>query len=58
MTDKTTKVLLALIAIGLFANVASTAIHPAFAQVDSYLSTIASRLGSIQNGNCNNSKIC
>ena len=60
MIDRTTKVLLALIALGLWANAAVSTIRPAFAQSDysSELYSIMSDLGRIHRGSCSNDKIC
>lgn len=54
MTDKTTKVLLALIAAGLWANVAAA---PARAQADPWAS-IARDISEIADGRCNNTYLC
>jgi hypothetical protein len=61
MTDRTTKFLLAAIALGLFANVATSLIRPAAAQqVENYLANIAFDMHALVNGggNCRNEKIC
>jgi hypothetical protein len=55
--DRTTKVLLGLIAAGLWANVVAAQLRPAFAQ-DVDLSTIEDDLHRIARGTCLNSKIC
>lgn len=59
MSDRTTKILLALIALGLWANVLGPVLKPlpAFAS-DSLLRSIDSTLEDIARGNCSNSKIC
>jgi hypothetical protein len=64
MIDRTTKILLGLIAFGLLVNSAVSSvslIRPAIAQEFAYsnvLASIAGELGRIQLGNCNNRKIC
>jgi hypothetical protein len=62
MADRTTKLLLALIALGLWANVFTqhpkTAVAQDLSLVEKYLSSIDSRLFNIENGNCRNSKLC
>lgn len=55
------KVLLALIAAGLWANLAITIIGPKIAYAQDYsreLASIVDDLGGIQRGTCTNSKIC
>lgn len=57
----TNKLLLALIALGLWANVASNLVRPAHAQVvESYLSDIAREFRTLVGGTagCRNKKIC
>jgi ABC-type methionine transport system permease subunit len=59
--DRTTKVILGLIAAGLWANIAApfVAIAPAYAQMaESYLSNIDSNIGRIARGSCANGKLC
>jgi hypothetical protein len=72
MTDKTTKVLLALIALGLWANVMKPLFRPVLvtaqdstssvlSSINSHLSTIehdVHSLADIEDGTCRNSKIC
>jgi len=58
-TDKTTKLLLALIAAGLWLNAASSLIRPTSAGAQSYeLQKIQRDLDSIGRGTCLNNKIC
>jgi hypothetical protein len=62
--DRTTKLLLAAIALGLWANAASTVVKPSFAQsrlgntIDYSVETIARELVSISTGTCGNRKLC
>jgi hypothetical protein len=62
--DRTTKLLLAAIALGLWANAASTVVKPSFAQaprfatVDYSVETIAREILSISTGTCGNRKLC
>jgi hypothetical protein len=57
--DKTTKVLLAIAAAGLWANVAVGVLKPAGAIAQNYeVGAIASDLSKIQRGTCVNKKIC
>jgi hypothetical protein len=57
--DRTTKILLATIAIGLWANLGFSVFRPVAAVAQSYeLSGIASNLSSIAGGVCVNRKIC
>jgi hypothetical protein len=66
MSDRTTKLLLATIALGLWANLAVFLFRPvvALAQRDdatmilSHVSTIEDELEQIQTGSCSNTKIC
>jgi hypothetical protein len=65
MTDRTTKLLLLAIAIGLWLNAAASFLRPvtvrAAADLDDIgrqLSSMASDLGRIQRGACTNDKIC
>lgn len=69
MTDRTTKILLAIIALGLWANAMSLFIRPnrviaqdnVFSSIDSHLSRIdhdVHNLADIEDGTCRNSKIC
>ena len=55
-TDRTTKVLLALIALGLFFNAIVPFVQPAVVQAQSGTSEI--RLRQISTGYCMNDKIC
>jgi hypothetical protein len=57
MTDRTTKTLLAIIAIGLWANLAWPIFQPRIAAAQN-ISTIEHDLHNIYNGTCTNSKIC
>jgi hypothetical protein len=58
--DKSSKILLGLIAAGLWANatVAVLKITPARADAESYLSSINTYIALIANGRCSNSKLC
>jgi hypothetical protein len=59
--DRTTKILLAAIAIGLWANIAAFFLQPLKANAqgaESILRSIDSHLSSIYNGICINRKIC
>ena len=60
MTDRTTKILLTIIALGLWVNVMMPLVHPAFADIDysSTLKTMEHDLQNIYNGTCNNGKLC
>jgi len=60
MIDRSTKTLLAAIAVGLWANAALMAIRPATAQSDivGRLQEINDYVYGIYNGRCRNSKIC
>jgi type III secretory pathway component EscS len=65
MIDRTSKILLSLIALGLWANLALYLVHPlpAIAQAqtqtqDRTLQIIARDLAAIAGGNCSNQKIC
>jgi hypothetical protein len=59
MTDRITKVLLGLIASGLWANFAASQIRPARAQdLDLVLGNIESYVEKIATGTCTNFKIC
>lgn len=57
MTDKPTKIILAILAAGIWLNAATALIRPAMAQ-DAYWSQIASALSSIASGDCSNKKLC
>jgi hypothetical protein len=59
-TDKTTKLLLLFIALGLWANMIAPLFFPrvASAQSDSTLRSIDSHLDAIYSGTCTNGKIC
>jgi len=56
--DKATKFILAMIAIGLWANVAVTSLKPARATPFSDLTNIEEHLSAIYNGHCPNRKLC
>lgn len=57
--DKTTKLLLAVAAAGLWANVAVSVFKPVGAVAQNYeIGVIASDLSKIQRGSCVNTKIC
>ena len=60
--DKQTKVLMAIIAAGLWANVMVTVLRPVPAAAQGFemtlLENIVSNLGSIAHGSCTNGKIC
>jgi hypothetical protein len=60
MLDRTSKILLAAIAIGLWANIGLPLLRssPAEAQDAGVLRKIASDVGAISGGVCVNSKIC
>ena len=59
MADRTTKILLGLIALGLWANLAIPQIRPAHArETDSLLRMIDLNIGSIAFGTCVNRKLC
>lgn len=63
MIDRTTKILLGIIALGLWANAIVPLYQPvtAIAQgtgLERVVQTIASDLDSIERGRCRNSKIC
>jgi hypothetical protein len=59
MSDRTTKILLAAIAVGLWANLAYGLLRPISAAAQSQeLSSIAFNLSAIYNGTCVNRKIC
>jgi hypothetical protein len=64
MKDKTTKVLLAVIAFGLWINVALSLLRPASVSaqdattIERLLKGIESDLSRIQRGTCSNNKIC
>ena len=62
MTDRTTKFLMAAIAVALFANVATTWIRPAAAQAntENYLASTANDMQTLIHGGrgCRNTKIC
>ena len=69
MTDRTTKILLAAIALGLWANLFVPIVRPitAFAQyetdyilksIDARLASIDTNIDRLQRGNCNNGKLC
>jgi hypothetical protein len=60
LTDRTTKVLLAAIAVALWLNALNPWIRPlaAWAQQDGLLARISGDLNRIENGNCNNRRIC
>jgi hypothetical protein len=59
--DRTTKILLAAIALGLWANAGVSVLRPAVAQVHNVaddVHTIMAALGDIYTGRCTNKKIC
>lgn len=58
MLDRSTKILLAAIAAGLWLNAATTLIRPAAAQDTSALRSIARDITSITTGICANQKLC
>ena len=63
MIDKTTKLLMALIAVGLWLNAAMYLLRPApvraqSPEIESLIKSIESDLGRIQRGTCSNDKIC
>jgi hypothetical protein len=69
MTDRTTKILLASIAIGLWVNVAVMLMRPVTANaqyetdhilksMDGHLSQIDLNIGKLQGGSCSNGKLC
>jgi hypothetical protein len=64
MIDKTTKILLTVIALGLWANVAVPFIKPVRAKaadvddIERLVKSMESDLGRIQRGTCLNSKLC
>jgi hypothetical protein len=58
MIDRTTKIMLAAIALGLSANAAKPFFSPALADDSALISDIAHDLHAIYNGTCNNEKIC
>jgi hypothetical protein len=61
MIDRTTKLLLAVIAVGVWANFFSkeNVVRPAMAQDAAYfLRAIDSKIGILVNGVCVNSKLC
>jgi hypothetical protein len=60
MIDRTTKILLAIVAIGLWVNALAPFTRPALADVDysAQLQSIYHDLHNIYNGTCTNGKIC
>jgi hypothetical protein len=59
MTDITSKLLLAAVALGLWANLLLPILHPIPAFAQSYdFSNIERHVRQIANGTCTNSKIC
>ena len=64
MTDKTTKLLLLLIALGLWANALVPVFRPITAKafdiddIQRFVGSMESDLGSIARGTCTNGKIC
>jgi len=60
MLDRTSKILLALIAAGLWANFAAVFLQPARAEADygTYLLMILNTVSDIARGKCSNNKIC
>lgn len=57
MTDKTTKILLAIIAAGLWLNAATVLIRPALAQ-DPSITNLARDFHTVVQGQCPNQKLC
>jgi hypothetical protein len=58
MTDKTTKILLGAIALGLWANIVTPQIRLAHAQEGSTLRSIDRNIEAIANGMCLNNRLC
>jgi len=69
MADRTTKILLAIIALGLWCNLFATVVRPmtAFAQyegdyilrsIDAHLAKIDANIDKLQKGACANGKLC
>jgi hypothetical protein len=59
MTDKTTKILLGAIALGLWANIVTPQIRPAHASSTiTYLSSIDQNIQMIAMGACPNRRLC
>lgn len=58
MTDRTTKILLFLIAVGLLGNLAATMTVVQAQQGDLYLSQISASLRAIATGTCTNRVLC
>ncbi|HEX3429556.1 MAG TPA: hypothetical protein VHT03_01610 [Rhizomicrobium sp.] len=60
VVDRTTKIILAAIAIGLWANVFAPVIRPARAQdeTSTFISQIATDFHIVAIGNCRNKKLC
>jgi hypothetical protein len=60
MIDRTTKILLALIAAGLWANVVAplAKVAPALAQSPNYLARIDDNINDLARGRCINTKLC
>jgi hypothetical protein len=60
MLDRTGKILFALIAAGLWANLAAPVLQPARAEADNgtYLILILNTVSDIARGKCSNPKIC
>jgi hypothetical protein len=66
MADKTTKILLCLIAIALWMNVVATLFRPPVTQaqnsvlssINNHLDTIEDDVSAIANGTCTNDKVC
>jgi len=56
--DSIAKLLLAVIALGLWANVAVRTVGPAMADDDSHVRQIQNIIENIAKGTCNNHKIC
>lgn len=57
MTDKTTKILLAILAAGLWLNAATVLIRPAMAQ-DPSITNLARDFHTVVQGQCPNQKLC
>jgi hypothetical protein len=66
MSDRTTRIILAAIATGLWANAVGTWFRPAPAvaqhyvirSMDNHLASIDNDIGRIQRGTCTNSRLC
>jgi len=60
MIDRTTKLLIAFLAAGLWPNAVIPLLKstPAQADADSYLSSIDTNIGRLARGSCTNAKLC